>query len=227
MVQCRRVNRKPWRICFTAFVAAALLLGGAGLHLISGGHIPEYLTWRWMVTFHVAVAPVDDFRIEVDKSERRLAVFEGGREIAVYRAAISEHGMAQRTTWEDELTPEGIFLIASMQYESRYGPRQMLLETTAQSLTDYEAQYGEEGRDRVEVWSKSHGPLDTIWETYDFNQMNPEHPMWNDILIHGGGSATDWTWGCIALDDADVIELFDLLRRSRAGGLGVAVEIRR
>jgi len=218
--------RNRWILIALTGVLAA---GGAGvllLHALSGGHIREYLTWRWMIAFHVPVEPVDDFRIVVDKSERRLVVYEGDREIAAYRVAISEHGPAPRRIWEDELTPEGIFRIASMQFESRFGPRQMLLDTTAQSLADYETQYGEAGRARLAAWSASNGNLDTIWEVYDFNEANPEHPIWNDILIHGGGGGSDWTWGCIALDDADVIELFDILRRSRAGGLGVAVEIR-
>ncbi|MBN2086389.1 MAG: L,D-transpeptidase [Anaerolineales bacterium] len=223
------MNRPPKRfdprwgilLLWTAF-----LLGGLGLYRLSGGHIREYLVWRWMVTFHVPVAPVDDYRIVVTKSEHRLVVHAGDREVKAFRAAISEHGPAPRKTWEDELTPEGIFMIASMQYESRFGPRQMLLETTAQSLADYELQYGADGRRRLEAWSEGHGPLDTIWEVYAFNEGNPGYPIWNDILIHGGGSDRDWTWGCIALDDADVIELFEILRGSRAGGLGVAVEIR-
>lgn len=32
-----------------------------------------------------------------------------------------------------------------------------------------------------------------------------------DILIHGGGSSADWTWGCIALNDRDLDELRSLL----------------
>ncbi|HYN42643.1 MAG TPA: L,D-transpeptidase, partial [Thermoanaerobaculia bacterium] len=38
-------------------------------------------------------------------------------------------------------------------------------------------------------------------------------PPWNtalggEVFIHGSGSATDWTWGCVALDDDDIRELF-------------------
>ena len=214
---------KRWGIPFLLLI---LLTGGLGLYGISNGHVPEYLTWRWMVAFHVPVTPVDDFRITVVKSEHRLTVYQGGREVKAYRVGLSEHGPAARKIWEDELTPEGGFLIASMQYESRFGPRQMLLETTAQSLADYELQYGIEGQKRLREWNNAHGILDTIWEVYDFNEADSEFPIWNDILIHGGGSDRDWTWGCIALDNADVIELFDILRGSRAGGLGVVVEIR-
>lgn len=36
-------------------------------------------------------------------------------------------------------------------------------------------------------------------------------PMGGDILIHGGGSWRDWTWGCIALNDYDIDELRSFL----------------
>jgi murein L,D-transpeptidase YafK len=39
-------------------------------------------------------------------------------------------------------------------------------------------------------------------------------PPWDtalggEIFIHGGGTASDWTWGCVALENAEVKELFD------------------
>ncbi len=30
-----------------------------------------------------------------------------------------------------------------------------------------------------------------------------------DIYIHGNGAQTDWTWGCVALSNEDIRELFD------------------
>lgn len=187
--------------------------------------ITDYLVWRYMVTFNVPVTPVDDYQILINKSHRTLTLSQSAVIVASYPIAISVHGSGPRTTWSDELTPEGTFLIASMQYESRFGPRQMLLETTSQSLTDYLNQYGAEGKNRLAQFESSHGKLDTIWETYDFNKVYPDFPMWNDILIHGGGVASDWTWGCVALDDPQVIELFTLLHSSRNRGLGVPVTI--
>ncbi|MBN1334649.1 MAG: L,D-transpeptidase family protein [Deltaproteobacteria bacterium] len=32
-----------------------------------------------------------------------------------------------------------------------------------------------------------------------------------EILLHGGGSSSDWTWGCVALDNADIDALRALL----------------
>ena len=39
-------------------------------------------------------------------------------------------------------------------------------------------------------------------------------PPWDtslggEIFIHGGGTASDWTWGCVALENDAVRELFD------------------
>ncbi|HSD83288.1 MAG TPA: L,D-transpeptidase [Anaerolineae bacterium] len=203
-------------------VAVALLW----LNKESQGHLGDYLIWRWMATFKQPVMPVDDYRVLVTKADRLLQVYRAGELIAQYPVAISRHGTGKRQNWEDELTPEGEFRIASMQYQSRFGPRQMLLDTTVHSLADYAAQYGETGRSRLTTWEQQHGPLDTIWEVYDFNEANPAHPIWNDILIHGGGTDRDWTWGCIALDNNDLIALFETLQQSSQRGLGVAVEIR-
>lgn len=213
----------------------SLLLAGAGLALLAGivllfvvsdSRRSDYLTWRWMVTFKVPVTPVDDMRIVVAKSAHILEVYRGAERVAEYPVALSGRGPGPRRTWADGLTPEGTFLIASMQYESRFGPRQMLLETNAQARADYVAQYGDDGRARIAAWETGHGALDTVWETYDFNEAYPEAKLWNDILIHGGGTDRDWTLGCIALDDADLVELFELLQESARRGLGVAVEIR-
>lgn len=207
-------------------VALAALACVALLYVESEGHMVDYLAWRWRVTFKRPIEGVDDYRVLVFKSAHRLEVYHGDALVATYPVAISYRGLAPRRIWADELTPEGEFLIASMQYQSAFGPRQMLLDTTIQSLADYVEQYGQAGRARLAAWEADHGPLDTIWEVYDFNVAHPDHPLWNDILIHGGGSDRDWSLGCIALDDADVVELFDILRRSRQRGMGVVVEIR-
>ena len=217
---------RPWKRWGMCSLVLGLLIGLSGLYLISGGHIRDYLVWRWMVTFKRPVAAVTDYRILISKSEHQLTVFHNQEIVKTFRIAISKHGVDPRRVWADELTPEGSYLIASMQYESRFGPRQMLLDTTKQSLDDYYAQYEDAGRQRIAAWERRHGPLDTIWEVYDFNEGNLAFPIWNDILIHGGGSDRDWTWGCIALDNQDVIELFEILKQSSQGGLGIEVEIR-
>lgn len=220
-------NARQWKNWVVSGLMFGLLVSLLGVYVISDGHVKEYLVWRWMVTFKRPVALVTDYHIRISKSEHLLTVFHDDEIVSTFEIAISRHGTDPRRIWADELTPEGSYLIASMQYQSQFGPRQMLLDTTQQSLRDYYIQYGSSGSQRIAEWELQHEPLDTIWEVYDFNQENPQFPIWNDILIHGGGSDSDWTWGCIALDDQDVIELFDILKQSIHGGVGVEVEIQR
>ncbi len=205
---------------------AAIAFGVGLFYLETRGHLVDYMVWRWMVTFHRPVGEVDEYRVIVSKAAHRLEVFREDELVATYPIALSSQGLEPRTTWADELTPEGEFLIASMQYASAFGPRQMLLDTSRQALADYLEQYQAEGRERLAAWEAHNGPLDTIWEVYDFNKVNRQYPIWNDILIHGGGSDRDWTLGCIALNNEDMIQLFDLLHGSKSRGLGIVVEIR-
>jgi murein L,D-transpeptidase YafK len=38
----------------------------------------------------------------------------------------------------------------------------------------------------------------------------PQHTaLGGDIYIHGNGASSDWTWGCVALENEDIRELFD------------------
>ena len=68
--------------------------------------------------------------------------------------AISSRGIGARSRYDDYLTPEGEFRIASMQYTSNF-PRQMLLETWAQALADYRAQYGDDLLDLFSLLQRS------------------------------------------------------------------------
>ncbi len=219
---------KMQRTSRLALGAIGLALVALGLFFYVNAKVPllDYITWRWMVTFKQPIEPVADYRVVVTKTAHRLNIYRGDALVGTWPVALSHRGLGPRRIWADELTPEGKFRIASMQYESAFGPRQMLLETTAQSLADYRVQYGAAGQARLSEWEARHGPLDTIWEVYDFNKAYADYRIWNDILIHGGGAGRDWTWGCIALDNDDVVELFDLLHQSSRRGLGVEVEIR-
>lgn len=218
------------RVVFWSVLALVLVvvLGGVLVLVLTewGRQIMDTCIWRAMVTFKIPVPMVDDYHIVIDKSDHRLFLYQGDELIRVYPVAISGRGLGARSRYDDYLTPEGEFRIASMQYASNFGPRQMLLETSAQAIADYRAQYGEEAEALLREWESTHGPLDTIWEVYDYNEAHPGREIWHDILIHGGGSDRDWTLGCIALDNDDILELFSLLQRSRYRGIGVPVTIR-
>ena len=49
--------------------------------------------------------------------------------------------------------------------------------------------------------------VETIGDT--LHQAPPQNThLGGDIYIHGNGAQSDWTWGCVALENQDVRELF-------------------
>jgi len=102
----------------------------------------------------------------------------------------------------DGATPEGRFFIAELDAApepGRYGARSMRLSYP--SVAD--ARRGLRG-----------GLIDkaaylAIVRAVRAGDVPPQHTaLGGSIRIHGGGSARDWTLGCIALDDEDVITLY-------------------
>src|SRR5205823_14674797 len=61
---------------------------------------------------------------------------------------------------------------------------------------------------------------DTIMNALKAKQAPPQNTrLGGDIYIHGNGSGSDWTWGCVALENEDIRELFS------AVGVGTPVTI--
>jgi murein L,D-transpeptidase YafK len=53
---------------------------------------------------------------------------------------------------------------------------------------------------------------DSILQAIAEKRMPPQNtPLGGEIYIHGGGTERDWTWGCVALENEEMKELFDAL----------------
>jgi murein L,D-transpeptidase YafK len=53
---------------------------------------------------------------------------------------------------------------------------------------------------------------DAIASAIREEKMPPQNTrLGGEIYLHGGGTSRDWTWGCIALSDEDITELFNLI----------------
>jgi murein L,D-transpeptidase YafK len=51
---------------------------------------------------------------------------------------------------------------------------------------------------------------DRIMQALKTNKAPPQNTkLGGDIYIHGNGAGSDWTWGCVALEDSDIRELFN------------------
>lgn len=147
----------------------------------------------------------DTFRLLVKKSERKLYLYErrGGQESLrkTYQIALGNNPVGHKQQQGDGATPEGDYYITHRNPKSNY---YLSLGVSYPNASDAESGWQRglisgEQRDAVVKAIRSQGkpPQNT--------------KLGGDIFIHGGGSSRDWTLGCIALENEEIRELFELL----------------
>ena len=138
-------------------------------------------------------------RIEVWKAERKLLLFSDERVVRTYHIGLGLSPVGDKERAGDHRTPEGDFFIFIKNPKSAFylslGISYPNLAHARRGLRDgliTQAQYGQ----IADAIKRKKGP--------------PQNTTLGGLIyIHGNGSRTDWTWGCVALENADVKELFD------------------
>lgn len=144
------------------------------------------------------VAPGHADRILVLKSERKLQLFKAGKVIREYHVSLGLQPVGKKTRQGDYKTPEGNYVIDSRNPGSQYH-RSLHISYPNAADRAAAAKLG----------------------------VNPG----GDVMIHGlpngykpklprGAIMTDWTWGCIALTDVELDEIWELVPN------GTPIEIR-
>jgi hypothetical protein len=140
-----------------------------------------------------------------------LRLYAGRWPLKYYTVALGFDAVNDKQQRGDYRTPEGRFIICDFNRQSRFH-RSLRLSYP----NDEDARRGLQSGliDR-----KTH---DAIIRAMRRKRTPPQDtPLGGDIMLHGGGGAREnWTWGCIALDNKHIEELFELLPR------GTGVEIR-
>ena len=140
-------------------------------------------------------------RIVVLKGDRRLELFSGGRVVRRYPIALGTKPTGDKMREGDRRTPEGEFAILIKNPNSTY---------TLSLGLDYPGT-GDAARGLKDglITQTEH---DAIVEAHIAGAMPPQKTaLGGDIFIHGKGSRGDWTWGCIALDDEAITELYAVI----------------
>ena len=143
------------------------------------------------------------------KAERRLEVRHGEQTVKTYRIGLGNTPTGTKQRQGDGRTPEGTFYVCVKNPKSRFH-----LSLGLSYPTPADAARGlREGL----ITQAEH---DAVLAAH----RNHTTPPWNtalggEIFIHGNGSGSDWTLGCVALDDVDMTELYALV------GKGTPVEI--
>jgi murein L,D-transpeptidase YafK len=146
-------------------------------------------------------------KIVIKKMARRL-VFSttDGRE-RVYAVALGRNWAADKAIEGDHATPLGEFYVCAKNPRSKY------LRSLCISYPN--AEDAERGLAAGLITAAEHAQ---IIEAIDLGKVPPQHTrLGGEIYIHGqpdgrsADAAKDWTRGCVALDDVDMWELYDLV----------------
>lgn len=152
------------------------------------------------------LAVSDDPRLQsrrllvADKGARTLSVFDRGSLTACWRIGLGFTPEGQKEVEGDGKTPIGWYSTADKPWSSFDGAISISYPSAEDARTAYaQGRIGKKTRSSI-VSANARG------------RMPPQRTsMGGAILIHAGGSSTDWTAGCLALDEEDLTTLRGLL----------------
>jgi murein L,D-transpeptidase YafK len=154
--------------------------------------------------------PLKNPLIVVTKSKRRLELYSEGALVRTYKAGLGLNPVPDKIRQGDHATPEGDFYIFTKNNKSAF---YLSLGISYPSIED-----AERGQREKLITRAQH---DAIVRAIKRKATPPQNTrLGGDIYIHGNGSSSDWTWGCVALENEDIRELFE------AVAVGTTVTIR-
>jgi murein L,D-transpeptidase YafK len=192
---------------FIKFLVVVILVGSVGALIVMHTRAKQFFLYLDARVSQEASAStsggkalvVYDPAILVKKSQRRLLLLDGDSIAASYDIGLGFAPVGDKECEGDGKTPEGAYYVCTKNPNSKY---HLSLGINYPNAADAEAGYlagliSEADRDRI-VFASSTG----------------ETPLWNtalggEIFIHGHGSKRDWTAGCVAMNDADMDQLYE------------------
>ncbi len=139
---------------------------------------------------------MSDTYIQICKGERRLVLFVNGVVSASFPIGLGSSPIGPKRREGDGKTPEGEYCVCMRNDRSRF---HLSLGLSYPNAEDAKTAYNDGliGKD----------VLDRVVTAVEKNEAPPwDTSLGGEIMIHGGG-ATDWTAGCIAMED----EVMDFL----------------
>lgn len=144
-------------------------------------------------------SPITAPHIVVYKRARKLELYSGKTLVRSYRVGLGFSPVADKKREGDGATPEGEFYVFVKNSKSSYylslGISYPNAEDAARGL-----------RDGL-ITKAQH---DAILEAIKKKKAPPQYTKLGGLIyIHGNGAGSDWTWGCVALENKDMKELYD------------------
>jgi len=143
-------------------------------------------------------SPLSKPRILVKKSRRELLLYSNDKLLRTYHVGLGLSPFGDKVRAGDRRTPEGDFYIFVKNDKSAF--------YLSLGLSYPNAPHAERGlRDGLINRSQ----YEAVIRALKGQKTPPQNTrLGGDIYIHGNGSQSDWTWGCVALEDEDIRELF-------------------
>ena len=146
--------------------------------------------------------PLHQPRIVLKKRGRRLLLYSGNELVRTYRVGLGLNPFGDKVREGDRRTPEGDFYIFTKNSKSAF-----YLSLGLSYPNPAHAQRGL--RDGLITKAQ----YDEIMRALQAKRRPPQNTaLGGDIYIHGNGAQSDWTWGCVALENEDIRELFDVAK---------------
>jgi hypothetical protein len=143
-----------------------------------------------------------DQLVVVSKAARRLVVFDDGARTHCWKIALGFAPVGHKEVQGDGKTPEGWYRTSDKPWSSFDNAIAIHYPNAA------DASAAKKDR-RI-----SRATHDKIVAAIDDGKVPPQSTaLGGAILIHGGGTTFDWTLGCVALDDRDLLALREILPR--------------
>jgi murein L,D-transpeptidase YafK len=142
--------------------------------------------------------PLQSPEIRIHKAPHTLELWASGRMIKQYPVGLGHRGLADKVREGDHLTPEGRFYLCSRNERSQF---HLFLGISYPGEAA-----AEQGLKTGLITRQQH---DAILRSSRLRACPPWNTRLGGIVgIHGGGTGADWTWGCIALEDSGIEELW-------------------
>ena len=144
-------------------------------------------------------SPINKPHIVVYKKARKLELYSDKNLVRTYRVGLGFNPVADKQREGDGATPEGEFYVFVKNAKSAY---YLSLGVSYPNVEDADRGL----RDGLIDKAQHAAILDAIRK----KKAPPQYTKLGGLIyIHGHGSSSDWTLGCVALENNEMKELYD------------------
>lgn len=142
--------------------------------------------------------PLQNPEIKIFKGARRIELWAERKLVKAYKIGLGTSPVEDKEREGDFRTPEGQFYVCTRNEKSKF---HLFLGVSYPNQED-----AKRGLASGLITQEQY---DAIVDA----QNKQERPPWNtplggEVGIHGHGSSSDWTWGCIAVENQEIEELW-------------------